>query len=494
MKRIQPLQEVISLSMIDDLGSPQGTLITWADTLKSTTNKGIYEAEIMGMHSTTKTHIHCINPAQLRDVENGRDCAVSPSGISSLCYLDGQSVRTVTSLVENSGMEIIGVCDASGLRDNIWLNNIVVDKFIMLSTIEKMSTEAATAQDMTMRINAQLAIARMFNVGPKWRTRKRFYIISSCDASTVKLIATVLYACFPESMVLGLPVTKAVASTLTESKRDVRLSDSAAVARGSCRKDDSLVFCGKVSAIINLYKRYDTCIEIYDSLINQSYPPSYIYVWINGSIKPLQLTALRERMPVARFVVSDENLGVWARFAFGLNMVTEYTVVFDDDTVPGSSWIENCMHCMAEREGLYGTVGLIYNQPLAYMNHTRVGWPAPNEDTTVVDIVGHSWFFKTAWLRHYWYHTDNIDGIPFCGEDMHFSYALQQIGIKTMVPPHPVNNKSLWGSLKGIEAGTGQEAISISGKGSMMDVPLKHLVARGFSLLGFTSENNRGLS
>jgi hypothetical protein len=43
----------------------------------------------------------------------------------------------------------------------------------------------------------------------------------------------------------------------------------------------------------------------------------------------------------------------------------------------------------------------------------------------------------------------------------------------------------LWGSLKGFEAGTGEEAISISGKGSMMDIPLKRLVERGFRLLRF---------
>ena len=33
------------------------------------------------------------------------------------------------------------------------------------------------------------------------------------------------------------------------------------------------------------------------------------------------------------------------------------------------------------------------------------------------------------------------------GEDIAFSYALQQHGINTYVPPHPITDQSLWGSL-----------------------------------------------
>jgi len=119
------------------------------------------------------------------------------------------------------------------------------------------------------------------------------------------------------------------------------------------------------------------------------------------------------------------------------------------------------------------------------MKHQRIGWPSANSSSVVVDIVGHSWFFKTDWLRFYWYEFEPSSGNDFCGEDMHFSFALQKQGIPTMVPPHPLDDKDLWGSLKPVELGTGAEAISVSGKGSHMDVPLQRLVARGFDLINF---------
>jgi hypothetical protein len=42
---------------------------------------------------------------------------------------------------------------------------------------------------------------------------------------------------------------------------------------------------------------------------------------------------------------------------------------------------------------------------------------------------------------------------------MNFSYQLQKKGINTFIPPHPENDKSLWGSLKGWEYGIGVESL-----------------------------------
>ena len=160
-------------------------------------------------------------------------------------------------------------------------------------------------------------------------------------------------------------------------------------------------------------------------------------------------------------------------------------MVFDDDTIPGKRWIENCIATFRKKPALMGTVGLVYDSNMHYMQHRRFGWPSPNESAVEVDIVGHSWFFKTEWLKYYWFETERLSGLEFCGEDMHFSYALQRRGIPTVVPPHPPSDRSLWGSLKGMEEGTGLEAISISGKGSHMDIPLRRLIARGFLLKNF---------
>jgi hypothetical protein len=42
---------------------------------------------------------------------------------------------------------------------------------------------------------------------------------------------------------------------------------------------------------------------------------------------------------------------------------------------------------------------------------------------------------------------------------MNFSYQLQKRGIPTFVAPHPENDKSLWGSLKGWEYGMDEASL-----------------------------------
>jgi hypothetical protein len=43
---------------------------------------------------------------------------------------------------------------------------------------------------------------------------------------------------------------------------------------------------------------------------------------------------------------------------------------------------------------------------------------------------------------------------------MHFSYTIQKyLNLKTYVPPHPENDRSLWGSLKGEKYGGGMVSL-----------------------------------
>ena len=39
----------------------------------------------------------------------------------------------------------------------------------------------------------------------------------------------------------------------------------------------------------------------------------------------------------------------------------EFVCIIDDDTIPGSMWIENCFSEFNKKEGLYGTCGYIFN-------------------------------------------------------------------------------------------------------------------------------------
>ncbi len=235
-----------------------------------------------------------------------------------------------------------------------------------------------------------------------------------------------------------------------------------------------------ITVILNGYKRPQFLKEQVDSIFNQTIKPSEIMFWQNGindfdeNIKN-NLTS----------IVSNTNLGVWARFALALNAKTEYICIFDDDTIPGDMWFENCLETMKTHEGLLGTIGLIYDTPNSYRPNTRFGWAdINNPETIMVDIVGHCWFFKRDWLSAYWRELPPI-GLTTVGEDMHFSYTIQKyLGLNTYVPPHPEDNKRLWGSLKGWEMGTEKNALSFNNNNlTLMDNYHKDLISKGFKLI-----------
>ena len=103
---------------------------------------------------------------------------------------------------------------------------------------------------------------------------------------------------------------------------------------------------------------------------------------------------------------------------------------------------------MQKRSGLYGTIGILCNEPAYYDgSYTRIGWANSNNATAMVDFVGHSWFLKTEWLDYLFENTEELQSYKICGEDMTLSQKLQEHGVSTFVPPHPKNNTELWGSL-----------------------------------------------
>ena len=95
---------------------------------------------------------------------------------------------------------------------------------------------------------------------------------------------------------------------------------------------------------------------------------------------------------------------------------------------------------MINKEGLYGTIGILTNNIAAYplSGFFKAGWDNPLDGTVEVDLVGHSWFFKREWLDDLFSVPKEIQKFKIAGEDMSFSYALlKNRGIKTFVPPHP---------------------------------------------------------
>jgi hypothetical protein len=235
-----------------------------------------------------------------------------------------------------------------------------------------------------------------------------------------------------------------------------------------------------ITAILNGYKRPQFLLEQIESIKNQTIPPTEIMLWQNNTDG--FDTNLTGQLTTAS---CNKNMGVWARFAFALNAKTEYICIFDDDTIPGNMWFENCLNTMKTHEGLLGTVGLIYETADSYRPNTRYGWTEINNPKPVrVDIVGHAWFFKREWLSTFWRELPPVD-LTTVGEDMHFSFMLQKyLGLNTYVPPHPENFREMWGSLKGWEMGTEKNGLSLNhGNIRLMDEYHKNLISRGFKLI-----------
>lgn len=192
-----------------------------------------------------------------------------------------------------------------------------------------------------------------------------------------------------------------------------------------------------ITVILTKYKREALFEEQFQSLQRQRLKPSEILICDN----------------------TKQNLGVWSRFSLALHAKNEFVCVIDDDTIPGDGWLESCYNEFQKNEGLYGTCGYIFNSKEYYLNnYTRYGWCNPNKETLRVDYVVHNWFFKKEWLKYYW--SELPDSKYFlCGEDMNFSYQLQKRGIPTFVAPHPEEDKSVWGSLKGWEYGMDEASL-----------------------------------
>jgi hypothetical protein len=481
-KIIRPLQQIVDSYLSSD-PCMHGLYVSWSTPVAEYELQSSHPSGA-SLHPFHKSHYVCLEPSLLGPIQSGAYTATSPLGINNLTYCDHLTVPDVAALLTDYEFNIVFITDHASLLDNVWLTRLLADDVIDIEVLSPKLSKLLLHAPLTEFISYYKILCQVPQISSsRARSHKTAFFVAASSEKVTFQVSSALFSLFPSSIVFGLPLPHETNASLPLSSLSLFLPDTAISSPRSLEKSNSLHYNHRVTALINLYKRLDSCVEIYKSLQSQSCPPQYIYIWVNGSISAVDLCSLRHQMPSARFILSDENIGVWARFSFALNFNSEYTVIFDDDTVPGPRWLENCLVSMSQRAALYGTVGLIYHMPPSYMNHKRVGWCQPNSIPEEVDIIGHSWFFRTEWLKQYWFTTDSLDLIPFCGEDMHFSYALQLCGIPSFVPPHPTSNRDLWGSIKGFEAGTGQEAISISGKGSQMDVPFQRLLARGFKLL-----------
>jgi hypothetical protein len=237
-----------------------------------------------------------------------------------------------------------------------------------------------------------------------------------------------------------------------------------------------------IAVILNVFRREDLLQTQIDSIINQTKPPSRIFIWNNGKKVLSGINSLS--IPLTIFNSSD-NLGVWARFSCALNSSERFIAVFDDDTIPGNKWFENCLENIDNGNRLLGTRGLRFLSKHSYSPFESYGWDNPNEELVEVDIIGHAWFFENKMLTAFWSQFNNRYLDNLSGEDIHLSFSIQKLGYKSFVPPHPIHDMELWGSKPEIALAYGGNEFAISSSpGSLKKFTnaYRFYINKGFSI------------
>lgn len=237
-----------------------------------------------------------------------------------------------------------------------------------------------------------------------------------------------------------------------------------------------------ITVILNCYKRPQYLQEQIEAIRSQTILTEDILVWSN---KPEDQNQQDLSHLGVKTIMCNHNFKFHGRFTLGLLAKTKYVAFFDDDTIPGNKWFENCINTIEQgQDGILGTTG-VYLLGDNYNYNTKFGWNGKNNpSTTEVDLVGHAWFMKKDYLRYLWYE----DPVSWNnGEDMQLSYQAQKYGnIKTYVPPHPPEDTSIWGSLPktGVKYGSDKAAswIHNSDHGNLRDEIVQEQIKRGWKL------------
>ena len=208
-----------------------------------------------------------------------------------------------------------------------------------------------------------------------------------------------------------------------------------------------------ITVILNCYKRPEYLKEQIEAIKNQSVPIEDIWIWYN---KPEDHEQFDLSGLGCKVATCNHNFKFHGRFAFGLLSQTEYVAYFDDDTIPGPKWFENCLNELQNEDLILGTTGVKYKGD-AYDPHVKIGWNGvKNDKLEYVDLVGHAWFMKRSTLQYLWQEN------PISwenGEDIQLSgFAYKYGNIQTAVPPHPINDLEIWGSIKGMDYGNDKKA------------------------------------
>lgn len=225
-----------------------------------------------------------------------------------------------------------------------------------------------------------------------------------------------------------------------------------------------------VTVVLTLYKRPEVLERQYQAIKKQSLLPAEIILFQDQVQKGKRLVIDENIKSMFNKVeIADNNVGVWGRFRSAKdNATSPYVCLFDDDTIPGERWLENCHFHMQDKAAIYATLGirLLRHKGYPYNGFYRIGWCSANKKCEKVDFAGHAWFIKKEWLAWMFQDTEKYQQIRYAAEDMCLSVKAAEHNIPTMILPHPYRDKELWGSQYEYALKYGDSSVALSTNGN----------------------------
>lgn len=246
-----------------------------------------------------------------------------------------------------------------------------------------------------------------------------------------------------------------------------------------------------IDVILTTFKRPEVLKQQLDAVRNQTVKPKRVFLYQDGIDSYYKIDLKQELLDeFDGYKLSEKNCGVWERFKYAASIedISEYVCFFDDDTIPGKRWFENCLVHMQKVPAIYGTNGILLKNAEDYPNignMIQVGWHNPYNKPINVDFVGHSWFIKSEWLKDMLL-KPYANEYKYVGEDMCLSFTCREKGVKTIVPPHPHEDIELWGSIPKYGEAYGMSKVAVSANPanySAMGSALKRMHGAGWQLI-----------
>ena len=199
-----------------------------------------------------------------------------------------------------------------------------------------------------------------------------------------------------------------------------------------------------INVILTVWKR-NNLEEQLEAISKQTADISEVYVYQNES--HVDISHLKSKYNFNHVHSKDMNFKFHGRFTLPLLFTSEYTVIFDDDTIPNVGWLKHCLEVSKKRNCIVGGNG---------RNYSGIGDRdcCGGHEDVAVDIVGHCWFFKTEWIHHMW--RDPV--VTFDnGEDIQLCASAKVYGdIDSYFPSQ--SSPEIWGDIKQQQLGVDEHA------------------------------------